>query len=415
MLQIDLTPERQAQISGYLEKWRQILSTPIDRDKAIVTLVNLYQRAGYPAPEVMFIDSPTAFKDVLGIIPLHDLDRQFLAPSICDRFGTYIIYDLKRQFQSLNDTLLDRLVQQLATERGFYCFPNFCTSFVRYFSSELSNQWNREYYEWALEEGFLELYPETIPPLTLENLQQDVISSDEDTSRLFWRYKETLLDPLRAGITHAAMYDCAAAFGVEFEPETFQCFLDAAKHLEFIVPFEKICFIRDRPLLKFDSQGRLHAEGEPCILFPDGPRSYFYHGTKLPAYMGAVHPHRWSARWVIQERNARLRQILIQEIGYARLCQELEAKVVDSWREYTLLSLPIYDDSTLLDGFSTSPLVDPLYYGWSPTEPTYLLKMTCPSTGSIYALRVPPKLTSAKEAAIWINWGVDPESFAVET
>jgi hypothetical protein len=396
MLQIDLTSERQAQISSYLEKWQQILSTPIDREKAIVTLTNLYQRAGYPAPEVRFIDSPTALKDALGIIALYD-SQQSSPPSICDRLGTYIIDDLTGQFLSLDGILLDRLAQQLGTAPGE--FPSFlCSSFVRYFSSSLSNAWNREYYEWACKEGILELYPETIPQLPLERLQEDIfveIAEDIDTSHLFWLYTKRLSHPVGAGINHAAMYDCAAAFGVEFEPEIFQCFLDTATHLEFIMPFEKLCFIRDRPLLKFDSQGRLHAEGEPCILFPDGSRAYFYHGTRLPAYMGAVHPHQWEARWVTQERNAGLRRILIREIGYARLCQELQAEIIDSWREYTLLGLLIYDD-------------------FNPLVGTCLLKMTCPSTGSIYALRVPP-MTSAKEAATWINWGVDPESFAVET
>ena len=30
--------------------------------------------------------------------------------------------------------------------------------------------------------------------------------------------------------------------------------------------------------------------------------------------------------------------------------------------------------------------------------------MTCPSTGHIHALRVPPDVESAKEAIRWINW-----------
>nr|WP_226582714.1 hypothetical protein [Microseira wollei] len=48
-------------------------------------------------------------------------------------------------------------------------------------------------------------------------------------------------------------------------------------------------------------------------------------------------------------------------------------------------------------------------------EPIYLLKMTCPSTGFIHALRVPPSMKSAREAIRWVNWGIDPEEFAVET
>ncbi|MBE9093108.1 hypothetical protein [Tychonema sp. LEGE 07203] len=47
--------------------------------------------------------------------------------------------------------------------------------------------------------------------------------------------------------------------------------------------------------------------------------------------------------------------------------------------------------------------------------PVYLLKMTCPSTGCIHALRVPPDVQLAKEAIRWVNWDMDPEKFSVQT
>ncbi len=85
--------------------------------------------------------------------------------------------------------------------------------------------------------------------------------------------------------------------------------------------------------------------------------------------------------------------MLIQGIGYARLCQELQAIELDAWREYALLKIEARVD----------------------IEPIYLLKMTCPSTGYIHALRVPPTVISAREAIRWVNWGVDPEEFSMET
>ncbi len=73
--------------------------------------------------------------------------------------------------------------------------------------------------------------------------------------------------------------------------------------------------------------------------------------------------------------------------------QELPATELDSWQEYTLLKIDNQVD----------------------IEPIYLLKMTCPSTGFIHALRVPPDLKSAREAIRWINWGIDPEEFSAQT
>lgn len=214
-----------------------------------------------------------------------------------------------------------------------------------------------------------------------------------------------------SSIPDAAVFDIAASVGIQFEPELLTLFLRSALHLGFINPFKEICFVSDRPCFKRDAQNRLHAEGEPAIVFPDSfGMSYFYHGIEIPQYLGMVHPSQWQPQWIFQEQNAEVRRCLIEEIGYARMCQELQAEELDLWREYTLLKLPIYDD------YSQVPELQP----WERPEEVkgeaiYLLKMTCPSTGFTYALRVPPNTRSAREAAIWVNWGTDPEWFNIET
>jgi Leucine-rich repeat (LRR) protein len=101
----------------------------------------------------------------------------------------------------------------------------------------------------------------------------------------------------------------------------------------------------------------------------------------------------WKAEWLLTEKNAEIRRLLIQQIGYDRICEELQTIELDNWREYTLLKIDVQVD----------------------IEPIHLLKMTCPSTNHIYALRVPPDLTSARAAICWVNWDIDPENFAVET
>jgi internalin A len=64
------------------------------------------------------------------------------------------------------------------------------------------------------------------------------------------------------------------------------------EHCGWIFTFEKICFVCDRPRhISFDSQNRLHAEGEPAIEFADGWKIYFYHGVRLPEQYGQLHPN----------------------------------------------------------------------------------------------------------------------------
>jgi leucine-rich repeat protein SHOC2 len=48
-------------------------------------------------------------------------------------------------------------------------------------------------------------------------------------------------------------------------------------------------------------------------------------------------------------------------------------------------------------------------------EPMVLLKMTCLSTGHIHILRVPPEMNSAEAAITWVNHGIHPDEFSVQT
>ena len=71
----------------------------------------------------------------------------------------------------------------------------------------------------------------------------------------------------------------------------------------------------------------------------------------------------------------------------------MRAVELNNWREYILLKIKQDVD----------------------IEPIHLLKMTRPSTEYIHVLRVPPNLTLARVAIKWINWGIDPEEFDIET
>jgi len=187
-----------------------------------------------------------------------------------------------------------------------------------------------------------------------------------------------------------------AKFGITLDQkaqELFRCKQQVFEECGWIFPFEKICIICDRPLhLRFDAENRLHAEGEPAIAFADGYSLYFHHGVKLPEKYGKVHSDLWQAEWLLSESNAELHRLLIETIGYERICQQLQAVELDGWQEYTLLKIDNAD-----------------------VEPIYLLKMTCPSTRFIHALRVPPDVRSAKEAIRWVNWDIDSEEFSVQT
>jgi leucine-rich repeat protein SHOC2 len=127
-------------------------------------------------------------------------------------------------------------------------------------------------------------------------------------------------------------------------------------------------------------------------LFPNLITASFFDIDSLPRRYWTNFDE-WNPKWLLDEENAEIRQVLIQQIGYDRICQELDAIDLNTWREYTLLKIDADIDE----------------------EPMVLLKMTCPSTGHIHILRVPPEMTSAEAAITWVNHGIHPDEFTVET
>ncbi|MGK7898059.1 MAG: DUF6745 domain-containing protein [Xenococcus sp. (in: cyanobacteria)] len=199
----------------------------------------------------------------------------------------------------------------------------------------------------------------------------------------------------QSAISKSILFDFVdSVLDFSFDVQKLAAFYSLVRECGWIFLFDKTCYICDRPShISRDERNFYHGEGEMAISYSDGYGIYAHHGVILPEKYGSVHPHQWQAKWLLEEKNAELRRVLIQGIGYGRLCAELAATELDSWREYTLLKI---DNS-----------ID--------VEPIHLLKMLCPSTGYIHATRVPPNIQSAREAISWVNWDIDPEDFSVET
>ena len=132
------------------------------------------------------------------------------------------------------------------------------------------------------------------------------------------------------------------------------------------------------------------------FLGTDLPRRYW---TKLSE---------WQPEWLLDENNAEIRRRIIDLLGYEKICEVLNATKIDTWREYVLLKIE-----------NSQPVFERLGLTWPPKlvgkEPIALLKMICPSTGHIHILRVPPDMTSAEEAIVWVNHGIDLDRFTTQT
>jgi len=171
---------------------------------------------------------------------------------------------------------------------------------------------------------------------------------------------------------------------------------EAAENCGWFIPFENIVIISPKPYqikTKLNDRGHhiLHADGEPAVFYCNDFKIYSREGIRIPEKYGSVKAEDWKAEWFIEETNVEIKRLIAEAIGYEKLFDALNAKEISQHREYKLYRAENVD-----------------------VEPMHILTMICPSTKKIHYGRVPPTITSAREAATWRNQGIEPESFMVE-
>jgi len=371
-----LTPEQAALIPVYRQKWRaRSLSTgPINRSQAEETVKSAYSAIGLKAPEIIFVDRAYEAADII----LSRVDNP--SSQLRSEFERKLRSQLEKQLRGyLGSQLESELHSQLQTQR----------------SARLYTQLQAQM--WEVHRNYL------AGKIASQLLPQEVLN--ERSGDIYWqRLGEQFSNCIQPELwaAYGSLLDfCISVLNLPHSyGRNWIVFQSIVRDCGLIYPYDKVCIVCSKPIaLSVDSNHRLHAEGKPAVQFADGVSIYAYHGVILPEWYGRLHPHQWQSKWVLKEQNAEVRRALIQGITYDRICQELAVTKLDSWQEYTLLSIEFDDD-----------------FDWvGNAKPVYLLKMTCPSTGFIHALRVPPNVRSAQEAIRWVNWGTDPEEFSVQT
>ncbi|MBD2449980.1 leucine-rich repeat domain-containing protein [Nostoc sp. FACHB-152] len=319
-------------------KFSRIITTQIDEQKSILAVKNVYAYMGLEEPEIIFYTTPLV----------------------------HINYpcESKEWGKGLGGVIHEFMCRELSPALKFFLYRHIQNSLTQNnIATEI----------WSLLDKQLDDYDSL--KLRQGNIKPEQLLAMIGTTKFIVQEFNYQLD--------------------QEEQKALECLNQLLENCGWIFAFEKVCIVCDRPRkISLDSNNQLHAEAEPAIQFADGWHTgYYYHGVKIPEQYGKLHFSQWQPQWLLEEDNAEVRRVLIQVIGYDRICEELQAQVLDSWQEYTLLCIDADVD----------------------VEPIHLLKMTCPSTGRIHTLRVPPGITSAREAIRWVNWDIDPENFSVQT
>ena len=142
----------------------------------------------------------------------------------------------------------------------------------------------------------------------------------------------------------------------------------------------KFCIISDRPeVLKVDDRNRPHSENGPFCRWRDGSELYSFHGTRIPAHV-INHPESITAKQILAEENAEVRRVMIERVGMERFIADAKAKEIHKHDRGTLLSIDLPGD---------------------PEKVLRAVRVTDPSTGRQYFLRVPPQIKRADDAVAW--------------
>ena len=355
----ELTAEQKKLIPVYQEKYKQaaLCTEPIDRQKAADAVKAAYGAIGIKEPEIRFFDSPYS-----ALTFLLSSQGKHLRKSMGCKLGR-------------------SLKNHLHAQLNVFLYSQLADSVNKQLMSRLDNLWMQLLWD---------KHGQLINQLELQ-LKSPL------PSKVRRQVSRKLNNCIQLEEWNVSFIDCQFLIEVlecDYSQTNWEVSKLLAENCDWIFPYQNICFACDRPIkISIDNQIRLHAEAEPALQFADGYELYSHHGVTLPEKYGKIHPEHWQAKWILEEENAEVRRALIQGIGYTRICQELQAVELDTWQDYHLLKI---DDN--LD-----------------IEPIYMLKMTCPSTGFIHALRVPPNLGSAREAIGWVNWEIDPEEFAIQS
>ena len=252
----ELTGEQEALIPIYRDKWIEIAfsTQPLNRSKASEIANRLYYLMGFEEPNIHFVRSPY---EALNVFISHiDLPSQeqntslswkYLTEQITEIHGYPLYQDFRNKLwatlyaqieKQVKDDLLSQIDEQLQDRRAGEIFVGIFKYEPMHFismqlSSHLTNQISKKF-------NVLKFLPEYFI------LREYEIAASK------------------------CLDFCISVLHCDIEPDIWEVFKSVLKEFGWIYPFEKICFICDRPIEIYFDPVSFHTEKKIAIKFSDG-------------------------------------------------------------------------------------------------------------------------------------------------
>lgn len=141
-----------------------------------------------------------------------------------------------------------------------------------------------------------------------------------------------------------------------------------------------------------DDRLRLHSFGtDPAVKFNNGVAIYYHHGVRVPDYV-IKEPSRITVQDIQKEANTEVRRVMLEKYGYEKYLKNSKARLLgeDPIGKLWQVDIPLDEPLVMVEVLNSTPEPD----------------------GSIrtYFLRVPPQMTSPREAIAW-TFGLRKEQY----
>jgi hypothetical protein len=191
------------------------------------------------------------------------------------------------------------------------------------------------------------------------------------------------------------------------EPEKISGLVSAAKECGWWWPFENAVIITSKPTaIHRDENFRLHSEDGFSLVYPDGWGIHAWHGVRVPANV-IEQPNTITIEQIRKEENAEVRRVMIERMGWDRFCDSAKLRVIHTdTMTANFPSLPVSETvhadmraiTSYRAGTETAELLVSDEFKDFDDRPLKFVRITDPSTGESYTLRVWPENTRAYQA-----------------
>lgn len=286
-----LTPEQEARLPEYADKWIAIgkSTAPADRFKAAEGIRDIYVDAGRKEPEyIVWCNSP------MELTTLYSLAKEETeALKIIQKYNPHIDKAKYRE-RIILDSIRNLNPKPYRTSTEF-----------------LAGLINRRFD--ILESDATEAASELI-----EVIKESVSSVSYECG--YGQHDANWL----------AFYDYFnEVVGLKEQTKALKGWWTIAKSAGWVLPCNNVCFIAERPVsVHLDEENRLHNYDEPAMLYPDGWGVYYMHGVRVPAEYVLTKAEDIDSKAVLELNNEEQKMVIIDKVGLTNFMGKVDHKVI---------------------------------------------------------------------------------------